>query len=159
MPYTKLCTNTCQEHVNFLIVDDSQADIRLIHESMKDSRIFCCISSVNSGEECLKYLRKEEQFAFVNTPDIIFMDVNMPGMSGIDTLKKIREDDALKHHIVIMLTCSSDDADILRSYELACQAYATKPVDLDEFKKMMTHLGDFYFGVVKNSNKKIICLI
>lgn len=154
MPYTKHCPPSCADPIKILVVDDNPADVRLIVESMKDNRIFCCISSVGSGEEFLKYMRKEDQFAFAESPDIIFLDVNMPGMNGKEALAELRNDPKLKHHVVVMLTTSTADQDILESYKLQCQAYAIKPVDLDEFKSMMEEIGDFYFNVVKVPPKK-----
>jgi len=154
MPYTKHCPSSCNDPIKILIVDDNPLDVRLIVESMKESRIFCCISSVGNGIEFLQYMRKEEPFEFAETPDIIFLDVNMPKMDGKEALAELRSDPELKHHVVVILTTSSNDQDILESYKLQCQAYAVKSVDLDEFRSMMESIGNFYFNIVKVPPKK-----
>lgn len=132
-----------------LVVEDNPLDVRLMIETLHDGKISLDFHSVDRAEKCIKFLRKEDEYKDMPTPDVIFLDINLPGISGIDCLNMLKDDENLKHIPVIMLTTSSSDEDILKSYTNHCQAYAKKPVDIDEFRHILVQHIDFWFGSVK----------
>lgn len=135
--------------IEVLIVDDDPEDVRLTLEALKETKVRNRFRSVNSGEEAMRYLLREGEHAAVARPDLILLDLNMPGMDGRELLKWIKADDRFKMIPVVILTTSSADADILRTYQLNANCYITKPVDLDEFIKVVRSIEDFWLSVVK----------
>jgi two-component system response regulator len=104
---------------------------------------------VEDGEAALAFLRHQEQYASVPRPDVILLDLNLPRKDGREVLAEIKADDGLKQIPVIVLTTSEAEEDILRAYNLAVNCYITKPVDLDQFIKVVKAIEDFWFTVVK----------
>ena len=135
-------------NAKILIVDDSTADVRLILETMRACKVLCEVDHVDNGLECLKYLRKEPPYEDKKSPSIIYLDLNMPRMNGLETLENIRNDEALKHYPVVIMTTSRSDKDILDSYKLNCQAFAVKPMDIMEFHEMVYKLNHFWLQLV-----------
>lgn len=135
--------------IEVLIVDDDPEDIRLTLEALKETKLRNRFNSVGGGEEAQKYLLRQGAHADAPRPDLILLDLNMPGMDGREFLRWIKQQPGLKHIPVVILTTSSADADIARSYELNAACYITKPVDLDEFMKVVRSIEDFWLSVVK----------
>ena len=97
----------------------------------------------------MAFLRHQEQYASVPRPDVVLLDLNLPRKDGREVLAEIKADDELKQIPVIVLTTSEAEEDILRAYNLAVNCYITKPVDLDQFIKVVRAIEDFWFTVVK----------
>lgn len=135
--------------VRILLVDDDKGDILLTTKALQSNQLLNHIDVVNSGEEALQFLRQQGQFADAKRPDLVLMDINMPGMTGIETLAEIKKEDAIKNIPVVMLTTSRSDTDILMSYELQASCFVTKPVDLQELTKVVAAINDFWLCVVK----------
>ena len=110
-----------------LLVDDNHADVRLIRESFRVLRIRHDLEIANSGDEAMKLLKGREPPA--QLPDIILLDINMPGMDGFDLLRAIRRDLKLQITPVIVLSSSANEGDIQRAYSLGANAYMSKPMD------------------------------
>jgi CheY-like chemotaxis protein len=104
---------------------------------------------VEDGEAALAFLRHQERYVNVPRPDVILLDLNLPRKDGREVLAEIKADDGLKQIPVIILTTSEAEEDILRAYNLAVNCYITKPVDLDQFIKVVKAIEDFWFTVVK----------
>ena len=135
--------------VEILLVDDNPGDIRLTQEALKDSKVLNNLHVVEDGLEALNYLRKKGEFKNEVTPDLILLDLNLPKRNGREVLSEIKEDELLKHIPVVILTISRAEEDILKSYELHANCYITKPVDMNQFVKIVRSIENFWFSIVK----------
>jgi CheY-like chemotaxis protein len=109
---------------------------------------------VDSGEQALEFLYHRGNYSNETPrPDLILLDLNMPGMGGKEFLKQIKNDDHLKAIPINILTTSDSDEDILESYNLHANAYLRKPVDLPELKRVMERVGEYWFVICKRPTK------
>ena len=134
--------------VNILLVEDNEADIILTTEAFKDMDLENKIDVVRDGEEALRFLKKQGPFTDAATPQLILMDINLPGMDGKQLLDIIKKDEVLKEIPVVMLTCSDTDADISECYDKHVNWYITKPIDYDKYTKVMHEIEAFYVSFV-----------
>ena len=135
--------------VEILLVEDDPADVLLTQEALLGSKIRNNLHVVDDGVEALAFLRQEGRYRDVPRPDLILLDLNMPRKDGREVLADIKEDPGLKTIPVAVLTTSSQDEDILKSYELHANCYITKPVGLEQFATVVQSLDDFWFTIVK----------
>ena len=135
--------------IRILLVEDDPADVELTVETLEHSKISIHLDVVNNGEEALAFLRKEGEFAEAGRPDLLLLDLNMPRMDGRQVLRHVKSDDRLKTIPVVVLTTSSAEEDVARSYFEGANCYITKPVGLDEFAKVVRTIEDFWFTVVR----------
>ncbi len=138
-----------QEAVEILMVEDNAGDIRLMQESLKESKLINRVHVTNNGEEALAFLRREGSYAKVPRPDLILLDLNLPKKDGRETLAEIKADDQLKRIPVVILTTSRAEQDIFYAYDLHANCYITKPVDLDQFMTVVKEIEEFWFAIVK----------
>ncbi len=135
--------------VEILLVEDNPGDIRLTKEAMKEAKIINNLNVVEDGVEALAYLRKKGKFKDANRPDMILLDINLPKKNGREVLAEIKQDKNLKQIPVIILTVSKAEEDIIKTYELHANCFITKPVDMDQFIKVVKSIEDFWFSIVK----------
>ncbi|MCB2178395.1 response regulator [bacterium] len=135
--------------MEILLVEDNPGDARLIEEALKENKIKVNLFKVTDGIEAMAFLNKEGKYAQMVTPDLILLDLNMPRMDGRAVLKEVKSHEMLKRIPIVILTTSSAEEDILRSYNLHANAYVTKPVDLNQFIKIVHELEEFWFTIVK----------
>jgi len=135
--------------VEILLVEDNSGDIRLTKEAMKDAKIINNLNVVEDGVEALAYLRKEGKFKGVKRPDLILLDINLPKKNGREVLAEIKQDIYLKQIPVVILTISNAEEDIIKTYELHANCYITKPVDMEQFTKVVKSIDNFWFSIVK----------
>jgi CheY-like chemotaxis protein len=135
--------------IEILLVDDDQGDIDLTLEVLELSKIKLNFNIARDGVECMEYLKKEGRFKNAVTPDLIFLDLNMPRKDGRQTLQEIKSDPQLKKIPVVILTTSDADTDIVSTYTTGANCYVTKPVGLEEFQKVVRIVENFWFTVVK----------
>jgi CheY-like chemotaxis protein len=135
--------------IEILLVEDNPGDVRLTMEALKDGKVLNHLSVVGDGVEALAFLHKEEPYGDAPCPDLILLDLNLPKKDGREVLLEIKEDEPLKHIPVVVLTTSNADKDILRTYELHANCYITKPVDFDQFTKVVRSIEDFWLTIVK----------
>lgn len=135
--------------VEILLVEDNSGDIRLTKEAMKDAKIINNLNVVEDGVEALAYLRKEGKFKGVKRPDLILLDINLPKKNGREVLAEIKQDIYLKQIPVVILTISNAEEDIINTYELHANCYITKPVDMEQFTKVVKSIDNFWFSIVK----------
>jgi CheY-like chemotaxis protein len=114
-----------------------------------EGRINNNLSVAEDGDEAMMFLRKEGQFANATRPDLILLDLNLPGKDGREVLKEVKEDDNLKKIPIVVLTTSKAEEDILKSYDLHANSYITKPVDFDQFINVIKSIESFWLEVVK----------
>jgi CheY-like chemotaxis protein len=137
------------EPIDILLVEDSPADVDLTREALEDAKVHNNLFVVSDGVEALSFLRQEGPFADSPRPDLILLDLNLPKKDGREVLAEIKEDPALRRIPVVILTTSSAEQDILRSYDLHANCYVTKPVDLEQFVTVVRSIEDFWFSIVK----------
>jgi len=135
--------------VEILLVDDSAADVRLLRETFKDAKVTNNISVARDGVEAMALLRREGQYAKAPRPDLILLDLNMPKKDGREVLGEIRSDPNLTSIPVVILTTSEADEDIVKSYALHANCYIKKPVDLEQFAKVVSDIENFWFCIVR----------
>jgi CheY-like chemotaxis protein len=146
-------THIATRPVEILLVEDSKGDIGLIEEVFEDAKIRNILHIVEDGEEAIAFLRGEGEFSDVPRPDIILLDLNLPKKDGREVLEEVKSDDKLRNIPVVVLTISKAEEDILRSYNLHANAYITKPVDFDQFIKVVKSIESFWLEIVKLPTK------
>ncbi len=135
--------------IHILLVEDNEGDIVLTIEALKEAKILNNIDVVRDGEEALKFLRKDERYGEAITPDIIFLDINLPKIDGTEVLSIIKNDDVLKVIPVIMLTTSDAEKDVMKAYYNHANCYITKPVDIEKFMEVIQTIKSFWINIVK----------
>lgn len=135
--------------IEILLVEDNPGDVRLTQEALKESKLYNNMRVVNDGVEAMAFLRNEGKYADVIQPDVILLDLNLPQMSGLEVLAATKEDENLKRIPVVVLTTSESEQDILDSYNSHANCYITKPVDLEQFIKVVQSVEDFWLTIVK----------
>ncbi len=138
--------------IDILLVEDSAGDARLAMEALKDSKVDNDIYHVQDGIEAMDFLKKQGRYKESPRPDLILLDLNLPRMDGREVLAEIKKDEDLKRIPVVVLTTSSDEADIFRSYNLHANCYITKPIDLNQFIKVIKSIESFWLSIVKLPN-------
>jgi CheY-like chemotaxis protein len=139
--------------VEILLVEDNEGDIGLIEEVFEEVRIRNILHVATDGEDAILFLHGEGKFSGSPRPDMILLDLNLPKKDGREVLKEVKEDRNLKSIPVVILTTSGAEKDILRAYELHTNAYVTKPLDFDQFIKVVESIANFWLEVVKLSVK------
>ena len=135
--------------VEILMVEDNPGDVGLARETLKDSKLLNHMSVVNDGVEAMAYLRREGKYVNATRPDLILLDLNLPKKDGREVLKEIKTDEQLRRIPVVVLTTSSAEQDILKTYDLHANCYITKPVNLDQFTAVVKAIEEFWFTIVK----------
>ena len=141
--------NGNSEPVEILLAEDNPGDARLATEALKESKVRNNIHHVLDGVEAMRFLRRQEEYAGVPTPDLILLDLNMPRKDGREVLAEIKEDARLRVIPVVILTTSEAERDLVRSYDLHANAYVVKPIDLNRFIEIVQAIEDFWFSIVK----------
>jgi CheY-like chemotaxis protein len=133
-----------------LLVEDDLADQKLIKISLRSEKIANDLCTVQTGEEGMDFLYRRGKYSDgTPQPDLILLDLNMPGMGGKEFLRRIKEDERLKQIPVVILTTSEAEMDIIDSYKLQASGYVHKPLTLEEFKEAMKKLEAYWFLLCK----------
>ncbi|KAB3547684.1 MAG: response regulator [ANME-2 cluster archaeon] len=140
---------TICEVVEILLVEDNPGDVRLTQEVLRDGRVRNNMSVVKDGVDAISFLHQTGEYVGAPRPDIILLDLNLPKKDGREVLAEIKADPDLKNIPVVVLTTSSAEQDIFRSYDLHANCYITKPVDLDQFIRVIRSIEDFWLTIVK----------
>lgn len=140
--------------IDILMVEDNPGDVRLTREALREYKIRNEMYVVDDGVKALDFLHKRGDYEDVPTPDMVFLDLNLPRKDGQEVLQEIKNDPELMRLPVIVLTSSTAEEDILRSYDLHANAYVTKPVRLEEFIAAVRAIEEFWLSVVKLPEKK-----
>jgi len=144
--------NPQDDIIELLMVEDSPDDVELTIEALKEIKLVINFNSVEDGVEAMAYLNKEGKYVNATRPDIILLDLNMPRKDGREVLEELKAEDNLTRIPVVVLTTSNAEEDIFRSYNLHANCYITKPVDMDQFIKVVQSIENFWFSVVKLPN-------
>lgn len=135
--------------VEVLLVEDNPADARLVIEVFKDFKIKNIIHVVEDGVAAMDFLDKKDEYGHVPRPDMILLDLNLPRKDGREVLEEIKENAKLKCIPVVILTTSNSKEDIVRTYSNHANCYITKPVDFEQFLKVVQSIEDFWLTVVR----------
>lgn len=135
------------KNVNILLVEDNEGDILLTVEALEEGRIANVINVARDGQEALDKL--EVSYHKGQLPDLILLDINLPKLNGHEVLEQLKKNEHFKHVPVIILSTSSSEMDILKSYKNHANCFITKPVEIDEFVKAIESIEDFWFSIVK----------
>ena len=127
-----------------LLIDDSPGDVRLTREAFLDADMQVEIFVATDGIEAMAFLQKSKIDPLAAHPDIILLDLNLPKMDGREVLAKIKADPDLSLIPTIILTTSTAETDIQKSYQLRANCYLTKPVQLEEFQSLVRSISDFW---------------
>ncbi len=135
--------------IEILLVEDNPGDARLTREALAQSKVRNNLNHARDGEEAMAFLRRQGTFGSAPTPDLVLLDLNLPRRDGREVLEDIKNDAALKHIPVVILTSSQAEEDIMRSYRLHANCFITKPVDLEQLTKVVQGIEQFWFTLVR----------
>jgi len=135
--------------IEVLLVEDSPGDVRLTQEAFKDAKVHINLHVASDGARAMAFLNREGEHADAPRPDLVLLDLNLPKKGGREVLQEIKESSTLKSIPVVILTTSSSEADILKSYQLHANCYITKPVGLEGFLTVVKSIDNFWLSVVK----------
>ncbi|MEU2156203.1 response regulator [Streptomyces sp. NPDC019396] len=141
--------NAASQPIEVLLVEDDPGDELMTREAFEDNKIGNTLHVVRDGQEALDFLYRRGEHGDAPRPDLILLDLNLPKYDGRQVLERIKADTDLTHIPVVVLTTSSAEEDILRSYRLHASAYVTKPVDLEQFIAAIRKIDDFFVTVVR----------
>lgn len=135
--------------IEILLVEDNAGDVRLTREALEEAKVPNRLHVAPDGMAALQFLNKQKPFAGVPEPDLVLLDLNIPKRSGFEVLDQIKSDPHLRHIPVIVLTSSNADGDVLRSYQSYANSYVIKPVDLDQYFKVVEIIDEFWLSTVR----------
>jgi len=135
--------------LEILLVEDSVSEAELTRRALQKCGFKVQVDHAQDGVEAIEYLEDKMQGFERRLPDLILLDLKMPRLNGFDFLKRLRSNDSLKHLVVVVLTTSGRDEDVLSSYQEGANAYIAKPVELDRFYEVIQAMGCFYYSVAK----------
>lgn len=134
--------------VEFLLAEDNPGDVRLTKEALRESKISNNLNVVPDGVEAMAFLRREGKYADAPRPDVILLDLNLPKKDGREVLAEVKADPSLRLIPVVIITSSEAEQDVLKTYELYANCYVTKPVDLEQFIKVIQSIETFWLTIV-----------
>ncbi|WP_126443918.1 response regulator [Sulfuricystis multivorans] len=144
-----MSTTEALDVAQFLLVEDNPGDVRLTREALKESKLKNNLSVVGDGVEALAFLRRQPPYENAPRPDVILLDLNLPRKSGREVLAEIKTDPDLRRIPVVVITSSEAEQDVIASYDLHVNCYVTKPVDLDQFIKVVRSISEFWLTIVR----------
>ena len=134
--------------IEILLVEDNPGDVRLTREALKEAKIRNNLSVANDGVEAMAFLRREGIYSTAPRPDIVLLDLNLPRKDGRQVLAEAKADPELRRIPVVILTTSKAEEDILKTYDLHANCFITKPVDFDQFVKVVQSIEHFWLSIV-----------
>jgi len=137
-----------QRPVEILLVEDNPGDVRLTREILRDAKVRNTLHHVADGVEALAFLAGEGEYAGAPLPDLILLDLNLPRKDGREVLTEIKADKRLASIPVVVLTSSSAEKDVVKSYGLHANCYIVKPIDLDQFIEVVRSIESFWLCIV-----------
>jgi chemotaxis family two-component system response regulator Rcp1 len=135
--------------VKILLVEDSPDDVLLTEEALRHGRMANGLRVVGDGEAAMDYLQQRGEYANEALPDLVLLDLNLPKMDGMEVLAELKKSPELRTVPVVVLTTSTAERDVLRAYDSHVNAYVTKPLEVDEFVRVVRSVEDFYLKTVR----------
>jgi CheY-like chemotaxis protein len=134
---------------SILLVEDDPGDVLLIREALAEQKVGNSLSVVSDGVMAMEYMRGEGEYAGMERPELVILDLNLPRKSGSEVLAELKGDPELAMIPVVVLTTSEAQEDVMRSYQQHANAYITKPLDFERFKQIVHQIDDFFIGLVQ----------
>jgi len=134
--------------IEILLVEDNLGDVRLIQEALRDGKVWNNPHVISDSEAALDFIHRCGQYADAPRPDLVLLDLNLPKKDGREVLALIKGDPDLKRIPVVLLTTSKEEEDVLRADNLAADCYVTKPLECDEFIKVIQNIENLWLGIV-----------
>jgi two-component system, chemotaxis family, response regulator Rcp1 len=135
--------------VEILLVEDNPGDVRLTREALKEAKVRNSLSVVGDGVEAMAFLHREGGYATAPRPDIVLLDLNLPRKDGREVLAEVKADPDLRRVPIVILTTSKAEEDILKTYDLHANCFVTKPVDFDQFIRVIQSIEGFWLTIVQ----------
>ena len=135
--------------IEILLVEDNPGDVDLAREGLENNKMRVALNVAGDGAEAMAFLRRTGKHAKAPRPDLVLLDLNLPKKDGREVLAEIKSDEDLKRIPVVILTTSKDEEDVLKTYNLHANCYITKPIDLNQFLKVVKTIEDFWLTIVK----------
>ncbi|HEY1242932.1 MAG TPA: response regulator [Bryobacteraceae bacterium] len=135
--------------IDILLVEDSAADVRLTREALRHTKLINRMVVASDGVQAMAMLRNQAEYASLARPDLILLDLNLPKKNGRAVLEEIKQDPDLKRIPVVIITSSTAEEDVVRSYDLHANCYITKPLELGHFVDVVRAIEEFWVGIVK----------
>jgi len=143
-----------QPTLQVLVVEDDLGDLALVENAFADHSVSSTLHHVADGADALAFLRRENGFTDAPRPDLILLDLNMPRVDGRQVLEQIKHDDDLRSIPAIVFTTSAATPDIVSSYRSHANAYVTKPIDLDDFDRVVAEIRNFFGHTASLPNRE-----
>jgi two-component system, chemotaxis family, response regulator Rcp1 len=134
--------------MNILLVEDNPADMRLVREAMSERATSAVLNWVADGDTALDYLYRRGSYATAPQPDLVLLDLNLPGVSGKEVLFEIKQNPVLSSIPVVVLTSSAARQDVLDTYRAHGNAYMVKPTDFDDYLSLVDRIQSYWLGAV-----------
>jgi CheY-like chemotaxis protein len=141
--------STPQSPIEVLLVEDNPGDVELTSLALAEGKLIVNLSVVEDGVTALEFLYRQGKYATAPTPDLVLLDLNLPKKSGHEVLAEVKASEALRRIPVVILTTSQAEEDILGAYNHYANCYITKPVNFEQFIKVVKSLEDYWFTIVK----------
>jgi chemotaxis family two-component system response regulator Rcp1 len=135
--------------IEILLIEDNPGDVRLTQEAFNDGKMSNTLHVVPDGLEAIEYLFKRGKHKNAARPHLILLDLNLPKKDGREVLAEIKGDPELRRIPIVILTTSKAEEDIIKTYDLHANCYITKPVDVQQFFKIVKCIEDFWFSIVR----------
>jgi len=135
--------------IEVLLVEDNPADVRLAKEAFQNNKVTVHLNVVGDGVEAMAFLYRKGKYENAPRPDLILLDLNLPRKDGREVLEEVKGDGGLKRIPTVILTTSTAEQDVLRTYNSHANCFITKPVDFDQFLMVVKTIENFWLTVVK----------
>tara|TARA_R110002110_G_scaffold122445_3_gene298696 strand:+ start:1747 stop:2190 length:444 start_codon:yes stop_codon:yes gene_type:complete len=135
--------------VHILLIEDNEGDVILMKAAFAEGKLAKTVHVCSTGEEGMSFLRREGSNGAAPRPDLVLLDLNLPGMSGHDVLRQVKENEDLREIPVVVMTSSSAEQDVVQSYRLHANSYIVKPVGMDKLIEITRAIETFWFQIVK----------
>jgi two-component system response regulator len=132
-----------------LLVEDNPGDVELVTEALAGWTTASHVSVVDNGDDALRFLRRQANYAGAPSPNLILLDLNLPKKSGVEVLTEIKNDAVLARIPVIVLTTSDRETDVATAYSLHANCYMTKPLEIDDFMNKVKAIENFWLQHVR----------
>ena len=137
------------DQVVILLADDDENDRELVNVALEPYGERICVQHVANGVECMAYLKGEGAYATAPAVDLLLLDINMPRQDGFSVMEELAATPSLRELPVVVLTTSSAPEDVHRMYGLRCSSYVIKPLEMAEFRRLMSTLVEYWLTVAR----------
>lgn len=143
-----MSSNSYVKPIEILLVEDNPGDVDLAREALESTKMKNNLHVVGDGEAAMDFLLQKGEYSTASRPDLILLDLNLPIKDGRQVLSEIKMHQSLKRIPVVVLTTSRAEEDILESYDLHANCYISKPIDFNQFMKVVKSIEDFWLSIV-----------